>query len=319
MRVCVTLSVCASVCVVRVPLCAQTQMLSQRARGKGSAVATDADTRPKSQGAASRSGSCIRSCACVALVLFYVAYSIANDEPEATFDADADHTPPPPEAVVALDPTLGAGAGVDPTVRIARGSGLAAGPATVNRSGCEWVNDELVGTCFGLRCGDNTAKSAAECEAECCKRGEKCITWQYRKDIGCCLGPKVRLGFERSRSPHWCEPTPPSPWTGRRIQSRKRVRAGNACEWGPDELGGQCFGLGAKRSPDTVEGCRQACCGDVQCELWQWRDDKGCFYGRSNHCELAKGDALRPYTGHRKPVDPERVDRNGWLTRRPRN
>uniref|UniRef100_A0A7S2QSB5 Uncharacterized protein n=1 Tax=Norrisiella sphaerica TaxID=552664 RepID=A0A7S2QSB5_9EUKA len=191
---------------------------------------------------------------------------------------------------------------------------------------CEWRSDILVGTCFGLRCGTKEAaavKSAKECSSLCCGLEDKCITWQYREDIGCCIGPVVRLGFEGSKSPHWCEPTPPSPWEGGR-KSSSEVLPNNAsstpgpdasslsCAWG-DQIKGQCFGLGPSRPYQTIDECREACCNDEDCSVWQYRQDKGCFYGKSNHCERYEGIAAQPYVGKRKPVDPNRVNREGWL------
>jgi len=192
-------------------------------------------------------------------------------------------------------------------------------------SQCTWRNDTLVGTCFGLRCREGEAsnvKDAAECSALCCEMGVKCLTWQFREDIGCCTGPVVRLGLESSRSPHWCEPTPPSAWFGNRKWKRNTTTKNNAnedspgsssCRWENEQLRGQCFGLGPPRKPTTKEGCKQACCQDEECNLWQFREDKGCFYGRKGNCEKFEGVSTHPYVGKRKPVNQKNVNGEGWL------
>jgi hypothetical protein len=68
-------------------------------------------------------------------------------------------------------------------------------------------------------------------------------------------------------------------------------------------LSHQCFGLGVERVREADQGrlgeeeCRARCCGDAECGIWQWREDKGCFTSaKEGHCEK---DAL-PYVGGRK-------------------
>mmetsp|Transcript_43481 Transcript_43481/g.72277 ORF Transcript_43481/g.72277 Transcript_43481/m.72277 type:complete len:326 (-) Transcript_43481:229-1206(-) len=192
-------------------------------------------------------------------------------------------------------------------------------------SQCTWRNDTLVGTCFGLRCKEGKAadvKDAAECSALCCEMGVKCLTWQFREDVGCCTGPVVRLGLESSRSPHWCEPSPPSAWSGKRKSKQNTTiknmanedgNGSSLCKWEKEELRGQCFGLGPPRKPKTKEGCKQACCQDEGCKLWQFREDKGCFYGQKGTCESFEGVSTQPYIGKRKPVNQKNVNSEGWL------
>lgn len=176
---------------------------------------------------------------------------------------------------------------------------------------CGWKpNESLAGFCAGnplshvKLSGGNGKASAADCSASCCL-SKKCVTWQFREDTGCLQGPDVRLGMEKDGPSEWCEPTAPSPWKGEQLTDRHNglpLEKVKACgdEWNPDSLTGQCFGLGALRpnlnSPDE---CRTACCADDTCQTWQYRPDKGCFYGGwVGHCE--KGNNLGAFIGRRK-------------------
>ena len=65
-------------------------------------------------------------------------------------------------------------------------------------------------------------------------------------------------------------------WSARREDNR--TEACDSSTWWPQALGGQCFGLGAERLDAlggeriaTAEGCMQACCGDTECHMWQFR------------------------------------------------
>ncbi|KAK3289202.1 hypothetical protein CYMTET_3363 [Cymbomonas tetramitiformis] len=229
---------------------------------------------------------------------------------------------------------------------------------------CNWRDDRLVGRCFGLTCATGRppegtkangtkiaaarisedyrflqawADTAASCEELCCRMGpERCISYQFRGDVGCCLGPAVRLGLEKAASPHWCEPTPPKVWSGRELARRTPGTGGTKaiCEWGSESLEGQCFGLGKQyrgsanesASGDALirsesEGwmlnemeCATACCQDASCGMWQWRGDKGCFYtDKKGHCESLKGKYEKEaFTGKRRVV-PNDLLSNGWL------
>ena len=101
------------------------------------------------------------------------------------------------------------------------------------------------------------------------------------------MGGPVRLGFEAADTGNWCEPTPPQDWKGKRLTKRSSPRK---CTWG-ENLPYQCFGLGPEKMGATDKDrlseaeCQKQCCHDDSCEVWQWRDDKGCFWGKEGHCE----------------------------------
>jgi hypothetical protein len=121
--------------------------------------------------------------------------------------------------------------------------------------------------------------------------------------------------MEKDGPTAWCEPVAPSPWQGQRIVARKGKEKEDgtytreqACEmWNPQQLEGQCFGLGAKQegaASASSEGCRDACCGDQKCTNWQYREDKGCFYSSAQgfNCETLGEHAFQPFQGRRKVV-----------------
>lgn len=153
-----------------------------------------------------------------------------------------------------------------------------------------WRPDNLPGKCFGLRPYQEFGElkdvkkvtSATECKALCCILGEQCVTWQYQNATSkCSLGPAVRLGFEGADTPNWCDPHPPGEWSGNRITARN---ADGTCSWGPD-LRTQCFGLGpekfkniAKNIQYNTEECRQACCNDKTCDVYQEMPGRGCYF-----------------------------------------
>jgi hypothetical protein len=119
-------------------------------------------------------------------------------------------------------------------------------------------------------------------------------------------GGPVRLGLELAATSNWCEPTAPAPWRGHRVVGRG---ASGECTFGEDVLTFQCFGLGVERVKEkgnldqrrlAEDECRELCCGDAECGIWQWREDKGCFIAKKEgHCET---DEL-PYVGGRKRQD----------------
>ena len=101
------------------------------------------------------------------------------------------------------------------------------------------------------------------------------------------------------------------------------MEACNATTWDADELRGQCFGLGARRTisndavtisneavtirTEAASDCRDACCADPSCETWQWRADKGCFFGGGvGQCDKANSASLEPFQGRRKAVPTRR-------------
>ena len=182
-------------------------------------------------------------------------------------------------------------------------------------SNCEWRDDTLWGTCFGMRY-QKDIKTQKECETKCCEleyqerilndedSKKYCVSWQWSHNKGCFFGGIMRLGFESAKTPDWCEPTKPKKWNGKRIKSRD---PNNICEWNDNELETQCFGLGpVKEGIKTVDECQQKCCesnikidGDnnTPCEIYQFREDKGCFFGKSGNCDKD----LVTWFGKRKP------------------
>mmetsp|Transcript_12182 Transcript_12182/g.25558 ORF Transcript_12182/g.25558 Transcript_12182/m.25558 type:complete len:290 (-) Transcript_12182:50-919(-) len=183
-------------------------------------------------------------------------------------------------------------------------------PPSPVESHCTWRTDVLAGSCVGWPSARNNRYTTAKaCQQACCfLEGEKaCVAWQFRSDVGCLLGGDVRLGYEKDGPPAWCEPTAPAPWSGQRLKAKNVDRRSEACgnAWNPDELRSQCFGLGPRRtiSSETAASCRDACCADPSCETWQWRSDKGCFFGGSvGYCDKADPVAFEAFEGQRKIV-----------------
>ena len=160
-----------------------------------------------------------------------------------------------------------------------------------------WREAKLIGKCFGLRPYAKLApelesivvQSPMDCRAICCNLGDKCTTWQYYyspkdpKNGECRLTNKiVRLGFEKTGTPDWCDPYPPSKWNGKRLKSRNED---GTCEWG-DDLPMQCFGLGDEKKSQNKQSlsafeCAQACCSNKNCEMWQEAPGRGCFYAKN--------------------------------------
>ena len=163
------------------------------------------------------------------------------------------------------------------------------------KDSCEWRPENLVGTCFGLQ-SIKGIESAIQCKESCCNDAE-CITWQWHNIKGCQNGGNVRFGLERASTVNWCEPTKPRQWEGKRIKNKNEQNG--ECEWEEAELNTQCFGLGPEQKGiKTMEECAKICCDgkEKECEIWQWREDKGCFIGKSNNCD----DDVLTYIGQRK-------------------
>lgn len=131
---------------------------------------------------------------------------------------------------------------------------------------------------------------------------------------GLCLhrssGGDTRLGAEKDGVGAWCEPRAPSKWNGQRIKEDGTLVAGACVDgangWNPDELQGQCFGLGSSKSisSNTAVQCKDACCADAECAVWQWREDAGCFYNKGAHgCQEANPLDFEPFIGKRKVVE----------------
>jgi hypothetical protein len=103
---------------------------------------------------------------------------------------------------------------------------------------------------------------------------------QYQTETKVCkLGDPVRLGFEGSDTANWCDPHPPSEWSGQQLASRKD----GVCEWGKS-LPNQCFGLGPERmnpitkQPLSAKECEAECCQSSNCEMWQHGEGRGCYF-----------------------------------------
>eukprot|EP00756_Hemistasia_phaeocysticola_P006056 Hpha_TRINITY_DN13650_c0_g1::TRINITY_DN13650_c0_g1_i7::g.122520::m.122520 len=173
--------------------------------------------------------------------------------------------------------------------------------ATVeDKDDCEWDGMELIGRCFTFGVKPRDVESAEQCKRRCCGAGNACVSWQWREDVGCNLMDDTRVGPKEHGSRNtdgYCEETAPAPWRGRVLLRR----SGDECEWQEEELQGQCWGLGAMRPAGAAseEACSVACCKD-DCEIWQWREDKGCFYtDKKGHCDPPD---TKPYTGGRKVI-----------------
>ena len=55
----------------------------------------------------------------------------------------------------------------------------------------------------------------------------------------------------------------------------------------------------------TIPECKEYCCQQGEkCELWQFRDDKGCFTGKSGNCDK-DNDA---WIGARKTLESVGID-----------
>eukprot|EP00041_Stephanoeca_diplocostata_P022516 m.538352 g.538352 ORF g.538352 m.538352 type:complete len:270 (+) comp22083_c0_seq4:176-985(+) len=197
--------------------------------------------------------------------------------------------------------------------------------SSLDNPACDWKPGyELVGTCVGtLKTTSKSRKvtTAEGCAALCCSlpvptatSGAKddtsyavqddveCIAWQFRSDIGCQIGGDHRIGMEKDGPGSWCEKTAPSPWQGHRVAPKNRQESCAGTTWN-NTLPGQCFGFGPQKQiqPDTAAQCRKECCADAKCETWQFRDDKGCYFGgKMSKCEKGDSVAMSPFQGQRK-------------------
>ena len=151
------------------------------------------------------------------------------------------------------------------------------------------------------------------CASECCAL-ERCVAWQYRRDVGCLHGGDVRLGMEKDGPGSWCHHHPPKRWSGQYVvvarEETKKVRTAiDACSsarWNPQEQPGQCFGLGDVRGGiQSSLKCMEACCSDETCGAWQFHADLGCFYHTQMYgCIDVDLDPvlLEPFVGRRKQL-----------------
>ena len=199
-------------------------------------------------------------------------------------------------------------------------------PTIPSCDGNPWKeNENLVGSCpggamkphaldNGQQAADQQASFIRQCAEDCCK-SESCITWQYRRDVGCLHGGDVRLGQEKDGVSAWCSDHPPQRWQGQYVLKRGGGKiladreATGACSldtWNPKEQPGQCFGLGdvKKNGSDSAQSCMEACCDteDWDCGGWQWQQDMGCFYHKRMHgcVDVSDPVVFEPFVGRRK-------------------
>mmetsp|Transcript_49222 Transcript_49222/g.96531 ORF Transcript_49222/g.96531 Transcript_49222/m.96531 type:complete len:261 (+) Transcript_49222:79-861(+) len=160
-------------------------------------------------------------------------------------------------------------------------------------SECEWHGDEnsLPGFCESMHPLPSTS-TWQDCQKSCCGR-TNCTGWQFRDDLGCRSWTKSGGG--------WCEPTAPAAWQG---LHRVPHEMEDECEFDPKPQRSQCKGLGPKRKKGSAsaDACKADCCENAEeCQLWQWREDKGCFWGKANYCDTDAGPyAFDAYKGQKK-------------------
>eukprot|EP01062_Namystynia_karyoxenos_P038923 TRINITY_DN28292_c0_g1_i1.p1 TRINITY_DN28292_c0_g1~~TRINITY_DN28292_c0_g1_i1.p1 ORF type:complete len:261 (+),score=52.69 TRINITY_DN28292_c0_g1_i1:71-784(+) len=168
--------------------------------------------------------------------------------------------------------------------------------------GCEWDDTELVGKCVAGSKKSPGVTSAEQCRRRCCGAGLECVSWQYRSDTGCLLMEDVRVGAKEHSARDttgFCEDTAPAPWRGRVLLRRN---SGKGCQWADKLLDGQCWGLGPVRKAGSASerACAAECCADPECRLYQWRQDKGCFYTHKEpRCDQLN---MVPFAGGRRVI-----------------
>jgi hypothetical protein len=197
--------------------------------------------------------------------------------------------------------------------------------------------ENLIGSCpGGLKPHKSKSKSIQECAIECCN-SDKCITWQYREDVGCLHGGDVRLGMEKDGPSSWCSDIQPKRWQGQYVLKRangeifKNKEETGACSietWNPYEQPGQCFGLGdVKMTIDeknngipisSAKDCMMACCNSKklngECGAWQYHDDLGCYYHKRMHgcVNTTNPIVFEPFIGRRKQLSTRKyTDKHG--------
>lgn len=180
--------------------------------------------------------------------------------------------------------------------------------ASTSISKCQWKPEPLRGSCDGIKSTEESRVhlTVVACEMACCAV-ETCVTFQFRAKEGCLWGGDTRLGGEKDGPSAWCEPRTPAMWHGQWIKTKGTDTAVlGAClneGWKPKELDGQCFGLGSRRTipGNTPEACRDACCINRDCRIWQWRLDAGCFFSNDAfNCQEANPQDFEPFFGKRK-------------------
>lgn len=126
----------------------------------------------------------------------------------------------------------------------------------------------------------NIATTKDECATSCCN-DDKCITWQFRRDVGCLHGDDLRLGMEKDGPAAWCSDHKSYKWHGQNLVWKDTTRQLACSEktWDPNEQSGQCLGLGDVRleSSKSAHDCMRACCNDETCNSWQWNEIVSVF------------------------------------------
>jgi hypothetical protein len=214
-----------------------------------------------------------------------------------------------------------------------------AAAATINIPSCDqspWkLSENLIGSCpSGLK--PHKSASVQECASECCN-SDRCITWQYRADVGCIHGGDIRLGMEKDGPSSWCSEIQPKRWQGQYVLKRangqiiKTKEDTGGCSvqtWNPNEQPGQCFGLGdVKMTIDetkdgilikSAQDCMEACCNSKklngECGAWQYHDDLGCYYHKRMHgcVDTSNPIVFEPFVGRRKRLSKRKyTDKKG--------
>ncbi|VEU38346.1 unnamed protein product [Pseudo-nitzschia multistriata] len=187
-----------------------------------------------------------------------------------------------------------------------------------------WKESEnLVGDCAGSLTvfkGDPATVSSVETCATACCESDDCVTWQFRKDVGCLHGGDVRIGMEKDGPASWCSDHAPRKWEGQYVMQRahgqivKNKEETGACSldtWNPNEQPGQCFGLGDVKKTrkddksvllNSARACMEACCAEEDCGAWQFQSGLGCFYHARMHGCIDTSDptVFEPFVGRRK-------------------
>ena len=224
----------------------------------------------------------------------------------------------------------------------------AATATTINIPSCDqspWkLSENLIGSCpSGLKpykSASASASSVQECATDCCN-SDKCITWQYRTDVGCLHGGDIRLGMEKDGPSSWCSEIQPKRWQGQYVLKRangqiiKTKEETGGCDvetWNPKEQPGQCFGLGdvkmtidetknkdgSSRLIKSAQDCMVACCNSKklhgECGAWQYHDDLGCYYHKRMHgcVDTSNPIVFEPFVGRRKQLSTRKyTDKRG--------
>jgi hypothetical protein len=77
-----------------------------------------------------------------------------------------------------------------------------------------WKPDEdLVGTCPGIRVKNKTIQTVTDCAMACCSDPD-CIVWQFQLNKGCLQGGDVRIGQGKDGPAAYCSDHPPLRWKG---------------------------------------------------------------------------------------------------------